>query len=400
MRIFLYEPNTDVGNRLCHSLKRAGYDVTWIPDYMEADARINETDYDASLIEIDNCVYSGLALIKKWFSNHRNLLCISIYTSQDTSAGFRAHCFGSQELYEIEHGNIDKLNLLLAKYKILARKPQVFKHTSEAFNKAIQDLRNLINNNQPVLLIGKPGCGKSYLAEHVHHNGTKQDFQYEEIKCESLDVENGMEIFLGVEKGFNPSVRRSRKGILEEANEKELLYLEHIHLLPKPLQEVLLKVIERREFRRVGSNIVKPFMAHIVVSCNDIAQINNERFDRGLYNLISHNIVRVPSLAENTADIITNSIQIVEDFCAAKGIVEIPAISEGAQIMLCTHSWPGNYRELKSCLESAVTCCSNGIIDSYDLKITRTDEEEALPADRRGLIIFYLKKYHGKKGGH
>lgn len=398
MKIFLYEPNETAGEIISQGLIKEGYDVTWIPELIKAQDKIDATKYDASLIEIDGRHHAGISLIKEWFEHSHKPLCVSIYyDTENTAAGFTASRLGSQEIYEVKNGNLNDLDRILQRYRVSARLPQIFQHSSAVFNKAVSDLRNLINHDRPVLLVGEPGCGKSYLAEHVINDKTNKNYKYEEVKCGSLDTERGMIDLLGVVRGFTPEIKQSRKGMVEEANEKGLLYLERIQELPAELQDVLVDILEKGRFRQVGSDVPRPFTSHVIASCNDISQINNDRFNRRLYELITPNIVKVPSLRECLADIIPNSEQIIEDFCKAKGIAEIPKLAEGAQYKLYTHTWPGNYRELKSCLESAVASCSHGIIEADDLKISLADDEKELPTDRRGLLMFYLDKFNGKK---
>ena len=113
MKILLYEPDKDTGSLITSRMKMEGYDVTWIPDYQKATRNIDDDDYDASLIEIDGKHHYGLNLIKYLFEHGNNPLCVSIYTSEDTSDGFEASKLGSQEIYEVRHGSFEKLNQIL-----------------------------------------------------------------------------------------------------------------------------------------------------------------------------------------------------------------------------------------------------------------------------------------------
>ncbi len=397
MKILLYEPDKDTGSLITSRMKREGYDVTWIPDYQKATRNIDDDDYDASLIEIDGKHHYGLNLIKYLFEHGNNPLCVSIYTSKDTSAGFKASKLGSQEIYEVRHGSFEKLNQILQRYRILVHLPHVFKHHSKQFNKAIRDLRNLINHDIPVLIIGESGSGKSFLAEHVHKDGTNRDFHHEEIKCGELDKTHSMEKLLGVARGFRSEIKHDRKGIFDIANDKGLLYLEQIQNLPPELQEVVADVLEQKSFRSVGSDRIKQFKAHVIASCNSLAEINHEGFNRKLYTIISHNVVHVPALKDCLSDIIPNAEQIIEDFCISKGRRDKPILSTEAKIMLYTHQWPVNYRELKGCMENATAHCVDSIIRSSDLNITLTCDESPLPTDERSLIIHFMVKRKGQK---
>jgi mutant ntrC-like activator (fragment) len=333
-------------------------------------------------------------LIESWNNQVPELLCVGIYSNQDNQTGFHACKLGSQEIYEIERGSINELDKILQQYKIFARRPQRYRHKSEEYNKAVRDLTNLVNHGKPVLITGESGTGKSYLSEHVHRNGTDGDFRLEEISCAELDVENGMEILLGVIRNFRPQIKHTRKGLLHRANEKGLIYLKDIQLLPSNLQEALVEVLERGTFRSVGDDTSVSFTAHFIASCNDISQIYNEGFNRRLYELLSHNMVKLPPLRGCQADIIPNSVQMIEDYCISKGIADIPSLERSAIIKISAHNWPGNYRELKSCIENAVICCEGRKIRDCDLNITNGDR---LPEDEKGQLIFFLTKHKGKK---
>ena len=108
-------------------------------------------------------------------------------------------------------------------------------------------------------------------------------------------------------------------------------------------------------------------------------------------------MVRIPPLRDCPADIVPNARQIVEDYCILKGIENIPVIDSGAILKITSHNWPGNYRELKNCIENAVSCCTDGQIKAEDLNIPPQANTENIPTDRRGKLIFYLTKYNGKK---
>lgn len=397
MKILLYEPDDRAGETICHALHREGYDVNWIKDFLNARSKILDERYDASLIEIDDCESQGLQLIDSWVRQDPKLLCVAIYRDQDAEAGFHACKLGSQEIYEIEYGSLHELDKILKRYKVLARRPQKYRHKSEDHNKAVRNLTNLINHNKPVLITGESGSGKSFIAEHIHCNKTDRDYGFEEISCADLDVEHGIELLLGVARGFRKAVTNQRKGILAKANERGLLFLRDLNMLPISLMNVLADVLEKGEFRSVGSDITVEFTAQFIASSNDIADINPDRFNRRLYDILIHNVIRIPPLRDCPADIVPNARQIVEDYCILKGIEDTPVFDSGAILKITSHNWPGNYRELKNCIENAVSCCSDGQIRAEDLNISPQANRESIPTDRRGKLIFYLTKYNGKK---
>lgn len=98
----------------------------------------------------------------------------------------------------------------------------------------------------------------------------------------------------GIVRGAKPGVNRDRKGLIDYANERGLLYLEQIQNLPEELQAPIADMLESGEYYPVGGKVSKKFTAKFVVSCNSIDDIRHDDFDHKLYVLISHNIVNVP----------------------------------------------------------------------------------------------------------
>ena len=118
--------------------------------------------------------------------------------------------------------------------------------------------------------------------------------------------------------GFRPEIKQHRKGLIDKSNEKGLLYLKDIADLPANYRKSFWIFLERGEYRRVGSEIWEPFTAHLIVSCKDISEIRTDGFDRRLYDLLSHNIVRIPPLRECPADIVSNAEQMAEKIIAGR----------------------------------------------------------------------------------
>lgn len=402
MEIILYEPEEEVGKAIKSGLERLEYKVKWDRDIHSARNDIELEKFNISLVDIDGGRHNhqmgyGLDLIEKFLRTSKRALCISIFRKQNTENGFKASHLGSQEIYEITSGNITGLAHIINNYEIRIAMPQLFEHTNPDFIKCINDLRALINHNKPVLISGESGSGKSYLAEHVLNESTNQNFSYEEIRCGDIKGEDIMEQFLGIARGSRPEIKSTRKGILERANNKGLLYLEQIQDLAPELQEILANVLETGKFRRCGSLDSIDFTAHIIASCDSVSQLENGNFNKKLFMLISPNLISVPPLRDSLPDIIPTVEQIIEDFCIKNRVRQIPKLSSEAMIKLYSHSWPGNYRELVSCVETAAAKSANGIISENEISITPTVEEGPLPTNKCELIRFWLRRHHGKK---
>lgn len=398
MRIILYEPDETIGKSIVAGLEKAGLDVNWNKDFHSARNGIEREHYNVSVVDIDMDKFGhGLDLIRQWFSQNSKALCVSLYRKENTENGFKASRLGSQELYEIRSGNVAGLAHIIQNYEIHVAMPQIYPHSNVIFTKCITDLRGFINHQKPVLIVGESGCGKSYLAEHVLNETTNEDFPYEETRCGDLAGSDAIEKFLGIARNSRPDVKQHRKGILDRANEKGLLYLEQIQNLSPDLQDVLATTLSTGKFRPCGGFDSKPFTAHFIASCEDISQIDTSKFNRKLYTIISHNIISVPPLRDSQPDIIPTAEQIITEYCIRNSVSPQPVLSTEAKIKLYSHSWPGNYLELRHSVENAIVRCTNGEISERDLMITPTKAEGKLPTTKKELLHFTLLKHRGNK---
>lgn len=394
MKLFLYEPDPEKGKLVSDKLQEHNYEVHWAKHYDEALKKGDSNIYDVNMIDIDGKEKKGLDLIKRYCSTTRGPLCVALYSKQDTSVGFEASRLGSQKIYEITHGGLDQLNHVLKDYEAYVMSPRIFEHHSKKYQDCINALEQLINHHKPVLLIGESGVGKSFLAEHVHKEGTDSNFKYEEVLCNKLKGEYAMEEFLGVMRGFRPGVTKARIGIVGSAQDKGLLYMEKIQELPSQFYDVLASILELGNYKRVGEDNSRTFNAHFIASCLSVEDLDKMNMDRRLFDLLRHNVIEVPPLRECQEDIIPNAEMLIKEFCF-KGGREEPTLSDGAKILLYTYSWPGNYRELKEVIERAVLSCKDGVIQDSDIKFSSNVEE--LPTDKKGLVIYYLRKFNGSK---
>jgi len=200
-----------------------------------------------------------------------------------------------------------------------------------------------------------------------------------------------------VARGFRADIKRDRKGCLDNANDRGLLYLEHVQLLSPDLQEIMADVLEQKQFRMIGGKTFTPFTAHFIASCTRVDELKQSGFNQKLLTLLMPNLIKVPPLRDYPLDIITNAKKIIHDFCLSNGIKKEPDLSDAAMIYIYTHTWPGNYRELKSSIEAAVIKSKGDPIQPQHITITLQQNEDEPPSDLRGMLIFYLTKFHGNK---
>jgi two-component system, NtrC family, response regulator AtoC len=229
---------------------------------------------------------------------------------------------------------------------------------------AMQRLRQLVERVAPtdatVLITGENGTGKEMIARELYRHSPRRNEPYIKINCAALS-ENLIESELfGHEKGSFTGATDRREGRFELANRGTLL-LDEVSEIPPNLQAKLLRVLQEREFERVGgTKTIKVNVRLLATSNRDLMQfVEKGHFRSDLYYRLNVFPVQVPPLRERAEDIIV----LAEAFlrrCARKHGLKIPGFSDTATTALASYPWPGNVRELQNTIERAVILSETG----------------------------------------
>ena len=216
----------------------------------------------------------------------------------------------------------------------------------------------------PVLLLGETGTGKEVIARALHQSNPRG--QFVPIDCGSL-VGTLMESELfGHTKGSFSGAGENKKGLVELAD-GGTAFFDEIGDLPLEMQVKLLRVIQEREFRAVGSLQWKQVDLRIIAATHrDLKQeVAAGRFRQDLYYRLNVFTIRVPPLREREGDVAL----LIDHFLEAARHPGLPALSLGERILRTLHSycWPGNVRELKNCIDRMALMQSDGEVQLADL---------------------------------
>lgn len=213
-----------------------------------------------------------------------------------------------------------------------------------------------------VLIRGESGTGKELIASAIHYNSPRKDKPFIKVNCSALSESLLESELFGHEKGAFTGALYKRIGRLEEA-EGGTLFLDELGDFSSAIQVKLLRVIQEREYERVGSNRTMKADVRIVAATNrDLERAVREgTFRDDLYYRINVFPVVLPPLRERRSDILLLANCFVEKYAARIGH-PIRRISTSAINLLMTYDWPGNVRELENCIEHAVLLCTEGVI--------------------------------------
>ncbi len=271
----------------------------------------------------------------------------------------------------IQKEKLEAENLRLKHQLEEVYRPENIVGNSDAIRDVYIRIHQVSNSDSTTVLIrGESGTGKELVASAIHYASPRSMKPFIKVNCAALN-ENLLESELfGHEKGAFTGALFTRKGRFEEA-EGGTLFLDEIGEMSPALQTKLLRVLQEREFERVGSNKTYKVDVRIIAATNRNLEkaLEDELFREDFYYRINVFPIFIPPLRERRSDILLLADFFVEKY-ADKLQKTVRRISTPAINMLLAYHWPGNVRELENCLEHAVLLSNNNTIHSYHLPPT------------------------------
>jgi DNA-binding NtrC family response regulator len=259
-----------------------------------------------------------------------------------------------------------------------------------------------------ILIQGENGVGKELIANAIHVRSGRANGPFIKINCAALPKELIESELFGYKKGAFTGATTDKVGLLELAAGGSLL-LDEIGEMPLLLQTKLLRVLQEREYRPIGSDrLVKvDFRLICATNVDPEAAIKDGRLREDLYFRINTVALRVPPLRERTEDLPLLCAHFLEKF-NNRYQKNVKGISPAAYHLLIRFRWPGNVRELENALERAVLVCDSAVIHGHHLPpslqtadssgtVTRVSLKDAVAAYERDLILDALKTTRGNR---
>jgi len=222
------------------------------------------------------------------------------------------------------------------------------------------------HSNHPVLIMGESGTGKEMVARAIHYSGPYRDKPFIPVDCGSLVPTLIESELFGYVKGAFTGAGQPKDGLLAIA-EGGTAFLDEIGELPVDLQAKLLRAIQEKEIRPVGSTKRIPINVRILAATNrDLEQaVSQGAFRRDLYFRLNVLSLRIPPLRERRQDIPLLAGHFLDRLTRSSGFER--TVSDDAMKAMLAYDWPGNVRELENCLERACALTSGPLIHVHDL---------------------------------
>lgn len=378
VRILVVDDEAIARQNLMHVLGREGWDVDGAADAAQATELLNANPYQLVLTDLRMPGLDGLSLLRsiKERDNTVEVIVITAHASAGSAVeAMRAGAFFYIEkpfriadVRKIVHEALEKGQL---KRENTALKVELAQNTSSrrlVCNSAImQRLLATVTQIAPsdctVLIHGETGVGKELIARHIHECSNRASAPFIAINCGVLSEELLANELFGHERGAFTGAASTKPGLLEVA-EGGTLFLDEVTEMSPAVQVKLLRVLQEREFSRLGGSQVLKSNIRVVAATNrnPLEAVAAGVLRPDLYFRLNVLGLEIPPLRNRKDDIPV----LVTHFLSRHGLrmgKAVPQMSNGAMKQLLDYAFPGNIRELENILERAVALCSTQIID-------------------------------------
>src|SRR5437764_3751845 len=239
--------------------------------------------------------------------------------------------------------------------------------SSKQMQTIYETIESVAKSDANVLIVGESGTGKDRIANAIHYNSLRAKKPFIKVNCAALPKELIESELFGHTKGAFTGAHADKDGLIQHAEGGSLL-LDEIAEMPVELQPKLLRVLQERSYRKLGSEKTYPVDFRLITSTNRLPAdaIRDGLLRDDLFYRISTITIHVPPLRERSEDIQLLAEYFLKQY-ARKYQRPISGISQSAYQRLFGHTWPGNVRELQNVIERAVLLAKNNKVEPVDL---------------------------------
>ncbi len=384
VNILVVDDEEIVRDSLSSWLEEDGYNVEAVESGKKALERLPGKEWDLMLVDLKMPGMDGIQLMDEVRKTNPDLLIIimTAYATVDTAV--KAMKKGAYDYFVkpfnpddisltirkiVDHHKLVQENLFLRKELKKQYKLRDMISKNEKMLEIFDLARTVAQSSSTVLIQGESGTGKELLARAIHDESPRKDAPFISVSCASLTESLLESELFGHEKGAFTGATAINRGKLELAQDGTL-FLDEIGDISLKLQMDLLRVLEQKEFRRVGGSELIAISSRILAATNrDLNKaIAEGRFRADLYYRLNVISIHIPPLRERREDIPLLVDHFVEKFNIEMG-KQVQGVSEEAVRILVDNDWPGNARELRNVIERAMVVAKGAIITESDISL-------------------------------
>jgi two-component system response regulator PilR (NtrC family) len=381
-KILVVDDEQSLRDVLSIMLKRAGYAVTSAMDGEEAIELLNKEIFDLVITDLRMPKIDGMEVLKavKSASPETVVLIITAFASADSAVeamkqgayDYLTKPFQVDEVQLIIRNALEKRrltteNMLLKREMASQSSFAQLVGQSEAMQKVFDVVRKVADSKSNVLICGESGTGKELVARAIHYNSARSVMPFVAVNCSAVpETLLESELFGHMKGSFTGAI--SNKAGLFEVADGGTIFLDEIGDTTPTIQVKLLRVIQEREFRRVGGNHDVKVDVRVVAATNkDLEKaVADGSFREDLYYRLDVIPIRLPPLRMRTGDIPLLVTHFLERFAKESGKPK-PVISQEAMHVLLSHEWRGNVRELENLIERVVAFATAELVTDAEV---------------------------------
>jgi DNA-binding NtrC family response regulator len=364
------------------ALRDAGFEPAWELEPLAALARLETQPFDVIVTDLNMPGLSGTELCRriKLLKPHLPVVVVTAFGSIDSAvAAMRAGAYD----FVTKPFDVDTIGLVLkravenhelrAEVDALRRVVDTSQRygsligSSESMRRLYATIDHLSDNDATVLVSGESGTGKELVAREIHARGRRKDGPFVAVSCAAMPETLLEAELFGHQRGIRPELAWGQGGLFMAAEGGTLL-LDEIGDMPLALQGKLLRALEERTVRALGSSREHPFDVRIIAATNrDLeAAVEQGRFREDLFHRVNVIHVELPPLRSRGGDVLLLAQAFLGELAVRSGRPIAKLAAETAE-RLSSYDWPGNVRELRNCVERAVTLSHAPRVEVHDL---------------------------------
>ena len=382
-KILVVDDEQSLREVLSIMLKRAGYAVTIAMDGEDAVELLQKEIFDLVITDLRMPKVDGMEVLKavKSASPETVVLIITAFASADSAVeamkqgayDYLTKPFQVDEVQLIIRNALEKRrltteNMLLKREMASQSSFAQLVGQSEAIQRVFEVVRKVADSKSNVLICGESGTGKELVARAIHYNSVRSALPFVAVNCSAVPETLLESELFGHMKGSFTGAIANKAGLFEIAN-GGTIFLDEIGDTTPTIQVKLLRVIQEREFRRVGgSQDIKVDVRVVAATNKDLEKaVADGSFREDLYYRLDVIPIRLPPLRMRTGDIPLLVNHFLERFAKESGKPK-PVFSSDAMYVLLEHEWRGNVRELENLIERVVAFSVDGPVTDADVR--------------------------------
>jgi two-component system response regulator PilR (NtrC family) len=382
-KILVVDDEQSLREVLSIMLKRAGYAVTSVSDGEEAIEQVQKEIFDLVITDLRMPKVDGMEVLRavKSASPETVVLIITAFATADSAVeamkqgayDYLTKPFQVDEVQLIIRNALEKRrltteNILLKREMASQSSFAQLVGQSEAMQKVFDVVKKVADSKSNVLICGESGTGKELVARAIHYNSARSALPFVAVNCSAVpETLLESELFGHIKGSFTGAIS-NKAGLFEVAN-GGTIFLDEIGDTTPTIQVKLLRVIQEREFRRVGGTQDIKVDVRVVAATNkDLEKaVADGSFREDLYYRLDVIPIRLPPLRLRSGDIPLLVAHFLTRFSKESG-KPVPTLSPEAMQVLLGHEWRGNVRELENLIERVVAFSTGGTVTEADMR--------------------------------